>query len=276
MSKLAVAIIASLIAGFAFAAIVLSLPDVVESELVVPEPSDFDSSADIDNRISALESAVSTEREARQLLEDEIFALYDEIDALENERQPEVVGQAGSVSMEAQLELREARATARANRRNGGEQRRDVLINAGFSASRADWIIQRESELRMEAMQERYQAMRSGESGNMAYNITNPEYGLRQEMGDTQYQTYLEASGRSTEVGILAVFESSPAQTAGLQPGDQVTHYDGARIFNISDLTKQTMEGNAGENVVVNITRDGIPMQLVLPRGPLGVNATGR
>jgi hypothetical protein len=32
------------------------------------------------------------------------------------------------------------------------------------------------------------------------------------------------------------------------------------------------MEGEPGENVVVNITRDGIPMQIVLPRGPLGIN----
>jgi hypothetical protein len=35
------------------------------------------------------------------------------------------------------------------------------------------------------------------------------------------------------------------------------------------------MEGSAGENVVVNIIRDGVPMQVVIPRGPLGIN-TGR
>jgi hypothetical protein len=35
------------------------------------------------------------------------------------------------------------------------------------------------------------------------------------------------------------------------------------------------MLGEPGESVVVDITRDGIPMQLVLPRGPIGVS-TGR
>lgn len=274
MSKLAIAIISSLLAGFAFAAIVLNSP-----EPVVPEASGFDSSADIDDRISALESAVSIEREARQLLEDEILALYDEIYALENQPRPEASVQVGSASVEDQVtirEMREARVMARANRRNEGEQRRDALIEAGFSTSRADWIIQRESELRMVAMQERYDAMRSGETMNRAYDFANAELGLRQEMGEAQYETYLAASGRSTEIGVRSVFESSPAQTAGLKPGDQITHYDGARIFNTYDLTRQTMEGSAGENVVVNITRDGIPMQLVLPRGPLGVTTDGR
>jgi hypothetical protein len=276
MSKLAIAIISSLLAGFAFAAIVLNSPDVVEPGVVESEASGFDSNADIDDRISALESAVSIERDARQLLEEEILALYDEIYALENERQPEAIGQVGSVLAEVAVDPREMRAMARANRRNEGEQRRDVLIDAGFSASRADWIVQRESELRMEAMQERYDAMRSGEPMNRAYDYANAELGLRQEMGEGQYESYLAASGRSTEVGIRSIFESSPAQTAGLKSGDQITHYDGARIFNTSDLTRQTMEGNAGENVVVNITRDGIPMQLVLPRGPLGVTTNGR
>jgi S1-C subfamily serine protease len=62
---------------------------------------------------------------------------------------------------------------------------------------------------------------------------------------------------------------------AGLLPGDEITHYDGTRIFSTFDLTRQAMQGDEGENVVVNITRDGIPMQLVIPRGPLGIN-TGR
>ena len=128
----------------------------------------------------------------------------------------------------------------------------------------------------MEAMQSRYEAMRSGEPTNMGYDFANPESALRSEIGDAQYETYLQANGRSTAVGVGTVFESSPAQTAGRLAGDEITHYDVARIFNTFDLTRQTMEGDAGESVVVNITRDGIPMQVVIPRGPLGINTNRR
>jgi hypothetical protein len=37
------------------------------------------------------------------------------------------------------------------------------------------------------------------------------------------------------------------------------------------ELTQQTMQGEPGESVVVDIVRDGAPMQIVLPRGPIGV-----
>jgi S1-C subfamily serine protease len=60
-----------------------------------------------------------------------------------------------------------------------------------------------------------------------------------------------------------------------LQPGDEIVRYDGTRVFNISDLNRQTMLGEPGESVVVDITRDGMPMQVVMPRGPIGVS-TGR
>ena len=270
MPKVAIAIAISLFAGFAAAALMLQ-----QADPIVAEVTRFDSSAAIDERLEALERAVSAERQARQMLEEEIFSLYDELDALERAA-PDIEAANVAVAMvEGSIDSREMREIARANRRDDSEQRRDALISAGFSASRADWIIQRESELRMEAMQTRYAAMRAGESPNRGYDFANPETALREEMGDAQYETYLQANGRSTAVGVGAVFESSPAQTAGLQPGDEITHYDGERVFNTFDLTRQTMEGDAGQNVVVNITREGMPMQVVIPRGPLGIN-TGR
>ena len=61
-------------------------------------------------------------------------------------------------------------------------------------------------------------------------------------------------------------------ELAGLQPGDQILRYDGQRLFSMSDLTQQTMQGEAGVNVAVDIMRDGIPMQVVLPRGPVGIS----
>ncbi len=269
MPKLTIAIVISLLAGFAVAALIINAPGPT-----VPEITGFDSTADVNARLRALESAVNVERQARQLLEEEILILYEELESLENSRQVSEPQQA-AVPVEGTIDVREMRAAVRGSRRDNSERRLSALTEAGFSAARADWIIQRESELQMEALRARYESMRSGEPINPISPRTSPEFMLREELGDAQYEMYLQAINRPTAVGVGTVFESSPAQTAGLLPGDEITHYDGTRIFSTFDLTRQAMQGDAGENVVVNITRDGIPMQLVLPRGPLGIN-TGR
>ncbi len=271
--KLTIAIVTSLLAGFAVAALIINAPEPVESEI-----AGFDSTADVNERLAALERAVSVERQARQLLEDEILVLYEELESLEGSQQADAVQQAAAVIAKGTIDAREMRAmreSARGDRLSNTERRLNALTEAGFSVARADWIIQRESELRMVALRAQYDSMRSGEPMNLMSRGMNTDSMLRADLGDAQYEMYLKASNRSTVVGIGAVFESSPAQTAGLLPGDEITHYDGERIFSTFDLTRQAMQGAEGENVVVNITRNGIPMQLVIARGPLGIN-TGR
>jgi S1-C subfamily serine protease len=127
----------------------------------------------------------------------------------------------------------------------------------------------------MEVMQARFDARRSGEPLDRFNPSLNPNSVLRSEIGDAQYEQYLQANNRPTAISVGSVLESSPGQRAGLQPGDQIVRYDGNRVFDVSDLNEQTMLGEPGESVVVDITRDGMPVQLVLPRGPIGVT-TGR
>jgi len=270
MPKLAIAIFASLAAGFAVAALIMK-----PSQPVAVETPGFDSSAAIDDRLQALESAVNVERQARQLLEEEMLFLYEELESQGSARSDGDVQLAAAVPVDGSIDASEVRAIARGNRGDESGRRLSTLTEAGFSAAQAEWIMQRESELRMEALQARYEAMRSGEPMNPMTRFANPDSMLREELGDAQYEMYLQAGQRRTAVGVGSVYESSPAQTAGLLPGDEITHYDGARVFSTFDLTRQAMQGDAGENVVVNITRDGVPMQLVIPRGPLGIN-TGR
>jgi len=126
----------------------------------------------------------------------------------------------------------------------------------------------------MQAMQARFDAMRSGEPMNPFNTSFNSESGLRAEIGDIEYEQYLAANGRPTAVQISSVMESSPGQVAGIRPGDQITSYDGQRIFSTMELTQQTMQGVQGDSVVVGIVRDGVPMQIVLPRGPIGVSTS--
>ena len=81
------------------------------------------------------------------------------------------------------------------------------------------------------------------------------------------------ALGSSVELAgrIGNVLPNSPAQQAGIRPGDRIVRYDGERVFSMMDVANHIMRGEPEGNVVVDIMRGEVPMQLVIPRGPLGV-----
>lgn len=274
MRKIYIAIAISLAAGFAAGAFVLR----TES----PQPSAgsgigagdyFDQTAATEQRIRALEAAVAEERNARQLLEEELLALFAEIEELREAPQAQQ-----SAERLAETAPREAMSRTESLR-----QRRDVaaseegrvaaLVDAGFAPDRADWILRREDELRLEAMQARFEAQRTGDMQALFAARNSNESALRVELGDADYERYLDAYGRPTAVSVGSVLESSPGQRAGLQVGDQIVSYDGQRVFSYTDINNQQLQGEVGESVVVDILRDGMSMQLVMPRGPIGIQA---
>jgi hypothetical protein len=244
------------------------------SEMTAGETNTFDTSAPLEERIAALENAVSDERLARQLLQEEVFYLTGELERLSG---PGFSGPPGpeDATDTAAAETESVRRSDWRSR-NSAEGRKERLVEAGFLPAQADWIVRREQELQMEALQARFDAERSGEPVDWMANRTMASDSLRAELGDTDYERYLEASGRSTKVSVSSVIESSPAQSAGLQPGDEIVRYAGERVFSMSDLTRQTMVGVPGETVVVDIMRDGNLMQVVLPRGPVGITGGRR
>jgi hypothetical protein len=227
--------------------------------------SRFDPLAD---RVRALETALGEERDARQLLEDELKSVYAELDRLE----------AGGTGEARPPRNEDARApagsgrTARIRLSASPADRAKALVDGGFSQDRADWLVKRESELQMQAMQAVFEARRNGEPFDPSAPGMNPQATLRAEIGDSEYEKYLQATGRPTSVDVGTVLESSPAQRAGLQPGDKITAYDGKRVFNYWDLNEATLQGDSGSSIVVDIERDGVPMQIVMPRGPIGVS----
>ena len=258
-----------LVAGFAVAA--YKMNDRASAPTPGFDSADyFDTSAATEDRIRALEIAVAQERDARQLLEEELRVLYAEIDELGDARDAEkALDESTAVETQAERLAFEARRQTRRDR--SPEGRRTALVNQGFAPDRAEWIIQREAQLQVQAMQARFDARRSGEPFDPFDIGLNPDLSLRAELGDIEYGQYLTANGRPTAVQVGSVIESSPGQLAGLQSGDQITGYDGQRIFSTMELTQQTMQGEPGESVVADIVRDGAPMQIVLPRGPIGV-----
>jgi len=268
--KTLLAVAVSLAVGFAAAGWIDREPPATGAAAPMAEPLVFDHSLPLEVRIRALEQAVSDERYARQLLQEEVLFLTDRL---------EDVAAGGSGLPEQGIP---AEAVARSeegsqDRRSGrSEDRAGQLQQAGFSPGEAEWIARRESELTMAALQARFDAGRSGDAE--AWWQSRGEIGetLRAELGEAGYERYLEANGRSTSVIVGSVIESSPAERAGLMPGDRITRYGGERIFGMTELMRQTMEGAPGQQVAVDIVRDGMPMQVVIPRGPLGISAGRR
>jgi hypothetical protein len=153
--------------------------------------------------------------------------------------------------------------------------RAERLVNAGFSPDRADWINRRNAELRMQALEQEYRAARGGEEFD-ARTVLSGEDALRAELGDSDYERYLEAIGRPTSIGVRNVLASSPAEQAGLLPGDEVIAYGGERVFDVEDLNRLTLDGEPGETVALDVMREGQPIQLYVPRGPIGIMGGGR
>ncbi len=270
MKTILLAVILSATAAFA-AATWVYLPD--NPEAIDADPVTFDTKLPAERRIEALEQAVSQEQYARQLLQEEIMVLSDELESLRVDAAPIAVEseqEAPETSRESEWERRRARYAAR----NSPEARTERLVEAGIDPGLAGWIVQREQELQMDSLQARYDAGRSDDATEFSRERFSSSDALRQELGDENYERYLEANGRSTSVGVSSIIGSSPAQVAGLMPGDEIVRYDGNRVFSMSDITEATMVGEPGQNVVVDVMRDGLTMQVVMPRGPLGI--TGR
>lgn len=244
-------------------------------EVLTPadSPSGFDNTQSVETRIAALEQAVSDERQARQLLQEEVFYLTSELEILADLRIPP---RADASPVESQGDESGDSRREAIRRRNSREGRVERLVAAGFLPSQADWILQREQELQMQSLQERFDAERSGEPIDWVANRNQSGDALREELGEADYERYLEANNRSTNVSVSSVIESSPAQIAGLQPGDEIFRYDGQRVFSMTDLTRQTMVGEPGQNVAVDVMRNGNLVQVVMPRGPVGITGGRR
>ena len=278
MTRSAVAIGLGLLAALAVVAVVL-FGNEPSPTPVSQSPNSaiyFDQSA-AEERIRALEAAVAEERNARLLLEEELQALYAEIEALGG----------GATNMTDQERAAQAEEAARRDRERAEERRLrqeltdderliEQLTENGFAPERAEWIVKRQSELNMESLRARFEARSSGQPFDPTNPMLSPQAMLRAEIGDDEYEQYLSSTGRPTRVQVTDIFESSPAQRAGLREGDQIVSYNGTRVFDSGELYRHTMGGEPGGTVVVDIVRDGVPMQIVLPSGPIGVSINNR
>jgi C-terminal processing protease CtpA/Prc len=275
MNRTLLAVIFSLAAGFAAGALTTK---------ATPPPGDavyptegFDSAAPLEERIAALEQAVAGERDARLVLEEQLHGLYAELERFESPEMTELLR-----TLAENSEAREQARAQRAGRPERGARMRDLnemrterLVAGGFTEERAQQILDLEDEARMAALQDEYEARRNGETFNPWERATDFQAALRERLGDAEYEKYLTAQGNQASVTVREVIGSSPANRAGLRPGDRILSYDGERVFGMNDLKSMAFSGDPGEDVIVDIERNGQRMQLVLPRGPLGITGSG-
>lgn len=237
----------------------------------------FDSAAPLEERIAALEAAVTGERDARRVLEEQLYGLYAELEQFDSPEMAELLRNLAENS-----QAREQARVEQAGRRERGTGMRDMkgmraqrLVAGGFTEERAEQILAYEDEMRMEMLDAEYAAWRDGSTFNPWEWSSEYQAGLRERLGDAEYERYLAAQGGQTSITVREVIGSSPANRAGLRPGDRIVSYDGQRVFGMNELKSMAFSGDPGEDVIVDIERDGQRMQLVLPRGPLGITGSG-
>lgn len=276
MNKIAIAVVCSLLAGFAAGAWFAG-EEAGRSDPAEPGASGLPGNATVAERLARLEQMVGEERNARIALEDTLAMLFEDIERLE------AAGGGGPAQRPVDAErAREARP--RDDQPSFGssdwlvryqERRVDRMVEGGFSEDEARRILDQESEAQFKAMQATWEAERNGEDLNAFSNLNSTQSILRAEIGDDAYARYLEVQGQPTAISITQILSGSPAVSAGLQAGDQLVSYDGQRVFSVSDLRTQTLQGEPGEEVVIEIDRNGTRMQLTVPRGPIGITGSG-
>ena len=269
MPKLAIAIAVSLLAGLAVGALLVG--DHPDSQVSVLPPAELANGSD-EERLLRLEQMLFEEREARIALEDTVAQLFEELEGTVDEGSRVVADREARQA----VALDEARRRDRSNWAEDYNKRRvGRMMEGGFTEDEARSLIEQESAAQYEAMRAAWEAQRSGEAFDPYAAWNDPQRILRESIGDDAYERYLEAQGQPTAVQVMQVLSGSPGAQIGLEPGDQIARYNGERIFSVSDLRQLTMQGNPGEDVVIEIVRDGVAMQLTVPAGPIGVTGSG-
>ncbi len=79
-----------------------------------------------------------------------------------------------------------------------------------------------------------------------------------------------DATDGSAGVIITEVVSGSPADTAGLQAGDLITKFDGVSVESMVDLAAQVRAHQPGEEVTIQVERNGGPVELTSTLGTNG------
>ena len=279
MNKTLLAIILSLAAGAAVGAIAMNATQSTTGGSS-QDTVYFDASAPAGDRIAALERIVAEERDARLVLEEQMHGLYADLERLDSPELRELLrqfemGRQQDEQRRAERQGSQQSGTRSRRMRDYKQMRTDRLVAGGFTEDRAKQILAMEDDIRMDLLQAEYEAHQGGNEEDFWTRANNYQNTLRNQLGEAEYEKYLVAQGGQASVMVSDVIGSSPANRAGLKTGDRIISYDGNRVYTMWELKDLAFGGSPGEDVILDIERDGQRMQLVVPRGPLGISGNG-
>jgi PDZ domain len=150
-----------------------------------------------------------------------------------------------------------------------------ALAGVGLDATKMADLERRYRALAAAEVQLRHNAEQEGslDSTSLAEKldlIATARLSIRQEIGDEAYDLFLFAIGEPNRVFVTDVEQHSPGEIAGLQAGDVVVRYDGARLFSTDDLLAEIDAATPGKVVRLDVLRQGNPIQIEVADGSPG------
>lgn len=234
-----------------------------------------------DKQLRDLQDEIVQARQEREALVESVQSLADELELLvENPELVTVEKQHASASAgEASGPFPNDVVVSGFPGRISGEKRFDSLLAAGIDAQTAQAITERNDRFLLSRLELIDEATRDGWQDSEEFDerieeLESERVSERDELGDEAYDRYLYELGRANRVGIASVITGSAADGAGLAAGDIVLSYANERVFNSHELQDATRTGSRGELVSLTFVRNGEPMIIDIPRGPMGVTLT--
>ncbi len=152
-----------------------------------------------------------------------------------------------------------------------------AMVITGLSTTEISQMKSQYESIEMEKLYLRDKAIRENWIGTARYSeelttLDSKFETFRNDVDDSVYEALLYATGQPNRVVVQDVMQNSPAYLAGIKAGDQILQYSNERIYSTFDLRKSiTSGGELGEEVKINLSRNGNTMTVYLPRGPLGI-----
>ncbi|MFC6632173.1 PDZ domain-containing protein [Microbulbifer taiwanensis] len=235
----------------------------------------------LERRIENLETSLTSANRIQSELLELVEELHQRLDHYAPRTSEE--GRTAAVNMvdEQHAELQPQHHSRREHYRRHRDRQLQRMIDAGLNPDRAEYILAKQERFQYEHMKLSYEYRHlknksSDEAKSLREQLnvySHPRKMFEHELGEQEFELYLEANGGRQEMRIDRVVADTPASSAGLQPGDRIVSYNGERVFHMGDLRTQVYRVAPGQTVRVEVQREGSSSREVIyvPSGPLGI-----
>ena len=234
--------------------------------------------------IDQLHTELNESKQERDAMREELTTLQDQLSTIQNNLEyegitttEETLSEPNNALLPSGSETISTSTNAFGFGRLSDEERTSSLRAAGIDDQTIASIAERSDQFALARLELIDRATRDGDRGSEEFHeqleqLEDSRPNIRDEIGDEAYDEYLINAGRDNRVIIESIINGSTASIAGIQTGDLIYSYAGARIFTTRELKQATREGNRGEYIDVEVLRNNEGQQFYsIERGPLGV-----